>query len=274
MTWAKRGVVLAVSRKDLLLMVRYPLNLVARIIEPIGWLVPVYFLSRTFARDGDVAGFAAWTGTGDYMAFVVAGWVLSAYVSAVMWGMGFALKNEMDSGVLETNWLAPQPPALLLAGRTIASVAYTTVTTLGFVGLAAVVFGISLRGQLLPALAIMLPVVAGLYGIGFLIAGLVLRMRDANTLIDVSQYILGMLSGRDYPVRVLPTPLLVVSLLLPLTYGYDGLRAAVLGTHALLPYWAELALAAVFMVIMTIVGIWGFGRFERRSRVDGTLSQH
>ncbi len=267
-------VVLAVSRKDLLLMVRYPLNLVARIVEPIGWLAPVYFLGRTFARDGSTPGFAAWTGTGDYMAFVVTGWVLSAYVSAVMWGMGFALKNEMDSGVLESNWLVPQPSVLLLVGRTIASVFYTTVTTFGFVVLAAFVFRISLRGELLPALAIMLPVIAGLYGIGFLIAGLVLRMRDANTLIDMSHYVLGLLSGRDYPVRVLPAPLMVLSLVLPLTYGYDGLRAAVLGTHSLLPFPAEVALAAGFMGLTAVVGVWGFGRLERRCRLEGTLGQH
>lgn len=68
-------------------------------------------------------GFAAWTGTGDYMAFIVVGWILSAYVSAVMWGMGFSLKTEMDQGVLESNWVAPITPARLLVGRTLASVA-------------------------------------------------------------------------------------------------------------------------------------------------------
>lgn len=255
-------------------MARYPLNLVARIIEPIGWLVPVYFLGRTFARDGTVAGFAAWTGTGDYMAFVVSGWILSAYVSAVMWGMGFALKSEMDSGVLESNWLAPLSPTLLLAGRTVASVLYTTTTTLGFAALAVIVFGISVRGQLLPALAIMLPVVAGLYGIGFVMAGIVLRLREANTLIDTGNFLLGLLSGRDYPVRVMPAPLLMISLVLPLTYGYDGLRGAVLGTRTLLPYWGEVALSAACMVVMIAAGVWGFGRFERRSRADGALGQH
>lgn len=222
----------------------------------------------------NVPGFAAWTGTGDYMAFVVAGWVLSAYVSAVMWGMGFALKNEMDSGVLESNWLAPLPPAVLLAGRTIASMTYTTITTAGFTALAVLVFGISVRGQLLAALAIMLPVIAGLYGIGFVIAGIVLRMRDANTLIDTGNFVLGLLSGRDYPVRVMLAPLLLISFMLPLTYGYDGLRAALLGTRVLLPFGLEVAVATVFMVVMIMVGVWGFGRLERRSRADGTLAQH
>ncbi|HET6781924.1 MAG TPA: ABC transporter permease [bacterium] len=267
-------VLIAVARKDLALIRRYPLNLAARIVEPIGWLVPVYFLGRTFARDGQVPGFAAWTGTTDFMAFIVAGWVLSGYVSAVTWGMGFALKNEMDSGVLESNWISPQPPVLLLAGRTIASVLATTVTSLGFGALAVLVFDISLRAQVLPALAIVAPVVIGLYGFGFIVAGAVLRMRDANTLIDTGNFILGILSGRDYPVRVLPRPLLLISLLLPLTYGYDALRAVIVGTRTLLPLPVEIGVMIVFMVVMVVLGTKTFARLERRCRLEGTLSQH
>jgi ABC-2 type transport system permease protein len=267
-------VLLAVAHKDLRLIRRYPLNIVSRVIEPVGWLVPVYFLGRTFARDGQIAGFAAWTGTTDFMAFVVAGWVLSGYVSAVTWGVGFALKNEMDSGVLESNWISPQPPLLLLAGRSIASVVVTTITSLAFGALAVLVFDISIRAQLLPALMIVVPVVAGLYGFGFIVAGAVLRMRDANTLIDTGNFILGILSGRDYPVRVLPRPLLMISLLLPLTYGYDGLRAVIVGTRTLLPLPFEVAVMFVFMVAMVALGSHIFARLERRCRVEGTLSQH
>ena len=63
------------------------------------------------------------------MLFVVVGWVLSSYVSAVMWGMGFSLKTEMDQGILESNWVAPVSPAVLLVGRTLASIAVTSLTT-------------------------------------------------------------------------------------------------------------------------------------------------
>jgi ABC-2 type transport system permease protein len=265
---------LAIARKDLLLMVRYPLLAVSRVVEPLTWLTPVYFLGRAFSRGTDAVGFAAWTGTGDYMAFVVVGWILSSYVSAVLWGMGFALKTEMDAGVLESNWLAPQHPAFLLVGRTLASVLFTTVTSAGFATLAVLLFGISIPGRLLPALTIALPAVVGLYGLGFLIAGVVLRMRDANTLIDIGNYVLGLLSGRDYPVSILPRPLIVLSLLLPLTYGYDGLRAALLGTRPLVPLPAEIGLAVLFMAATVAIGVWGFNRLERRCRVEGTLAQH
>ncbi len=201
----------AVARKDLVLMTRYPLMLAARVVEPVGWLLPVYFLGRTFSHGRVAPGFAAWSGTGDYMAFVVVGWMLSSYVVSVLWGMGFSLKNEMDSGVLEANWLTPHPPIVLLVGRTVASVVMTTVVSGVFGILAVALFGISIRGQILPAITFVLPVIIGLYGLGFVLAGFVLLLREANTLIDVSHFLLGLVCGRDFPVLVLPRPVLMLS---------------------------------------------------------------
>lgn len=266
--------VLAIARKDALVMVRYPLQLVSRVIEPIGWLIPVFFLGRAFSQGGTAPGFAAWTGTGDYMAFIVVGWILSAYVSAVMWGMGFALKTEMDQGTLESSWVAPVSPALLLAGRTLASIAVTTLTSTGFAALAVWLFGLSVRGSVLPAIGFALPVVIGLYGIGFMLAGVVLRLRDANTLVDVTNFLLGLLSGRDYPIGVLPRPALLLALVLPLTYGYDGIRALLLGTRPLLPLPVQAAAAVAFMAAMIAAGLWTLRRLDQLTRMRGSLGQH
>ncbi len=272
--WSRGAAILAVARKDILLMSRYPLLLVSRIVEPFGWLLPVYFLGRTFSQGRLAAGFAAWAGTGDYMAFVIVGWILSSYVSAVMWGMGFALKNEMDSGVLEANWLTPHPPLVLLVGRTVASIVTTTLGSAVFGILAITLFGLSIRGQILPAIGFVFPVILGLYGLGFALAAMILLLRDASTLIDVSNFVLGLVSGRDYPVVVLPRPVFAIALLLPLTYGYDALRALLLGTRPLVSLPVEGAVVGVFMVAMLAGGTWVFGRVERHCRIHGTLAHH
>lgn len=273
-TLATLHTLLSIALKDARLMLRYPLNVASRVVEPLGWLAPVYFLGRTFSGAGGAAGFAAWTGIADYMSFIVVGWVLSSYVSAVMWGMGFSLKTEMDQGVLESNWVAPVSPTVLLVGRTLASIAVTSLTTLGFLALAVPLFGVSVRGGLLAAGALAVPVVISLYGFGFLLAGVVLRMRDANTLVDVGNFVLGLVSGRDFPVAVLPRAVAVISLLLPLTYGYDGIRAALLGTRSLLPLPLQGAVAVAFMGLTVLAGQSALRRLEYRTRVEGSLAQH
>lgn len=116
--------------------------------------------------------------------------------------------------------------------------------------------------------------IIGLYGLGFLLAGVVLLLREANTLIDVSNFILGLVSGRDFPIMVLPRPLFLISLVLPLTYGYGGLRALLLGTRPLASLAVEATVAVGFMAVMLVGGIWAFGRFERHCRLHGTLAHH
>src|SRR5215218_6639303 len=80
---------LAIAKKNFITFYRYPLNALFRVIEPIAWLTPVYFLGRSFAGPAGNTGFAAYTGTGDYMSFVLVGTVLASYIASVFWGMGY-----------------------------------------------------------------------------------------------------------------------------------------------------------------------------------------
>jgi len=102
----------------------------------------------------------------------------------------------------------------------------------------------------------------------------VLLIREANTLVDVSSFLVQGFSGTNFPVKSLPTWLLPISLLLPLTYGLDAVRGLILRTKTLLPINMEIAILIVFMFIMLWFGAWVFNRVERRVRTLGTLGQH
>jgi ABC-2 type transport system permease protein len=274
-TWRSQlRAVLAIARKDFLHFFRYPLNALFRVVEPVMWLTPIYFLGRSFAGPAGNSGFAAYSGTQDYMSFILVGAVISNYVSAVFWGTGYALKQEMDAGVLESNWMAPLPRPLFLVGQTIASVLITTLNNIGMLLLAALIFGFSASGSLLAALGVMLPMLVALYGFGFAFAALVLLLKDANTLVDVSNYLISILSGSQFPVTALPRFLLPFSLAIPLTYGYDAVRGFLIGTTTLLPIRYELGILVLFMLVMTITGYTVFRAVERRCRTLGTLSTH
>lgn len=266
--------VLAIAKKDWLHFVRYPMNALFRVLQPLTWMTPIYFLGQSFAVQGENPGFAAYAGTDDYISFVILGSVLSSYVSAVFWGMGFSLKNEMDSGVLESNWMAPIPRSLLLVGQTIASLGITTVTSTSILCLAGLVFGFRVTGDALSALLVAVPMLVALYGFGFAFAGLVLIIREPNTLVDVSNFLVTGLSGSQFPVNVLPGFLLVVSLAIPLTYGYDAVRGFLLNTQTLLPIPAEIVILLVSMGVMVPAGYLVFKLVERRCRKLGTLGLH
>lgn len=266
--------VLAIAKKDALHFLRYPLNAAFQVLQPIIWLTPVYFMGRSFAGAGGSGGFAAYAGTGDYMSFIIVGAVISSYVSAVLWGMGYALKTEMDAGTLESNWLTPVTRPLFLVGQTLASLALTTLTSAGVVALGWLLFGFRVTGDVFLAALVTIPLLVALYGFGFAFAGLVLLLKEANTLVDVSSFALPLLSGAQFPVQVLPPLLLPLSLALPLTYGYDAVRGLLLGTKTLVPIAYEVGILLVFMGLMGALGYTVFKRVERRCGRLGTIGMH
>ncbi len=274
-TWQSHvRAVLAIAKKNWLHFLRYPLNAIFQIVQPLMWLTPVYFLGRSFATSQGNVGFAAYTGISDYMAFIIVGSILSSYISAVFWGMGLALKTEMDSGVLESNWMTPVPRPLLLVGQTITNLGITTLNCILVFVLAWLLFGFSISGNFLAAALTLIPMLVALYGFGFAFAALVLLIRESNTLIDVSDFVISTFSGSRFPVTVLPRFLLPISLAIPLTYGLDAVRGFLLNGTTLLPIGTELIILCVFMLVMLPLGYGVFKLVERRCRVQGTLGMH
>ncbi len=267
-------VVRAIFRRDFIAYFRYPLNLVFSLLDPFVWGLPIIFMAQAFSVGGRNEGLAAYTGTSDYIAFFIAGAVVSSYVGSVMWGMGFTLRQEMWQGVLETNWLTPAPVIVQLVGRSLWSLAFTTFESLCIMGLAWALFRFSFTGYLLPAVLTMIPVLIGLYGLGFGIAALVLVTNNANNVIDMTNYAVQLLSGSQFPVRVLPRILLTVSLMIPLTYGMDAIRGYLLGTTTLLPPAIEIAILLGVMVIFVAAGHLIFRKIERDVKTSGNLAFH
>lgn len=253
---------------------RYPLNAVGFIMQPLIWITPAFFMGQAFSVNGQALGFEAYAGTSDYISFILLGMVLSNFITTVFWGIGYALKNDMDSGVLESNWLTPTSRPLLLIGRTITNLFITTVLSAFMLVIAALLFGFKPTGNALYALAPVVPMLIGLYGFGMAFAALVLLMRDANTLVDVGSFLVTLFSGSQFPVQALPRFMLPVALALPLTYGFDAARGILLKTRTLLPIEIEIGLLVAFMLLMTWLGLKFFNRMERRVRQKGTLGQY
>ena len=271
---SKFSAFMAIARKDWKQYWRYPLNAVSTVFQPVIWLAPVYFMGMAFSTNGKALGFAQYSGTTDYMSFLIVGAILGNFVNAVFWGMGYALKTDMDAGVMESNWLAPVPRLLILMGRSVTNLIVTTITSLGMLVICYFVFGFKVTGDVGQALLAIIPMLIALYGFGFAFAGLVLLMREANTLVDTSSFIVQVFSGTDFPINVLPRWLLPISLLIPLTYGLDATRGLLLKTNTFLSIGVEIALLFVFMIVFLWFGSWAFHRVERKVRSLGTLGQH
>lgn len=263
-----------IAAKDWQQFWRYPLNAIGYVLQPLIWLTPAFFMGQAFSVNGKAEGFAAYSGTSDYVSFMILGMVLGNFINSVFWGIGYALKEDMDAGVMESNWLTPTSRPLMMIGRSISSLFTTSIISLIMLLVAALLFGFRPTGSALLSLLPVIPMLLGMYGFGLAFAAIVLLMRDANTLVDVGSYLVSLFSGTQFPVQALPRFMLPISLTLPLTYGFDAARGILLKTKTLLPVEYELGLLVVFMFVMTWVGIKIFTNMEKTVRTKGTLGQH
>lgn len=183
---------------------------------------------------------------------------------------------EPTSGTAHVNGydIVRQANEVILVGRTLTSMLTTTITSAVMLLLAGLLFGFTPTGSAFAAILTAIPMLVGLYGFGFAFAGIVLLMREANTMVDVGSFLVQGFSGTNFPVQSLPYWLIPISLMLPLTYGLDAVRGLLLKTNTLLPINVEIIILVVFMFVMLWIGAQVFYRIERRVRTLGTLGQH
>lgn len=262
------------ARKEFLIFTRYPANAVLSLIEPLMWLTPLYFMGKAFSIGGHAVGFEGFAGTSDYFSFVMVGAFMSSYIAVAFWGMAYSIEEDMILGVLEPNWVTPANRVSMLLGRSIMFALLTTLQSMGVLLIGALLFDVKISGDVFVALLIILPMLISILGLGLGLAGIVLAIRRAQTAIDISNWVVSQISGMQFPVTVLPKPLMAIALLLPTTYGYDAVRSALLGTDPLLPIKQEIMILMISAVVLCIVGGKVFHAFDRHCRRLGIIGGH
>ena len=265
----------AIARKELRVALRYRLNAVNQVLQPLYQvLLPSMLLGATFAVGGEVVGLAETAGTTDLVGFLFLGMLALTLVSAGFWGVGFSIRLELDAGTLEPTWLTPTRRETFVLGLTMAAMVMAVATTAILVLLGIWLFG----AEIAPRLAIALPILAlasaGILGIGYLVGAIVLRMREATFFVDAADFIVIGLSGAAFPIVVLPDAVRWISYLLPTTYALDLMRVSAIGTRPLLPVAVEWLMLALTSAGLLAVGRWAWLATEHRLRVRGTLGQH
>jgi ABC-2 type transport system permease protein len=265
----------AVARKELRVFLRYRLNAVNQVFQPLYQiLIPGILLGATFAIGGEAVGLAETAGTTDIIGYLFLGMLALNLASAGFWGVAFSIRMELDAGTLEPGWLTPTRRETFIVGMAGAALLVAVVSTAILMLIGIWLFG----AELAPRLAIALPVLAiasvGVLGIGYLVGAVVLRMREANFFVDAADFIFVALSGAAFPILVLPDAVRWISYLLPTTHALDIMRVAALDTPPLLPLAVEWLMLGITSVALLLIGRATWLRTEHRLRVRGTLGQH
>lgn len=175
---------------------------------------------------------------------------------------GLAILSDQDVGFLKEILVAPVSRTSIVLGR-IAGGSTTAIVQAMLILLISIPLGFEFAGWLsLPLTAVFLVLIAITF-VGFGIA-LASQFSDSEGFSLIVQFLifpLLFLSGALFPIEGFPEPVQYLALVNPLTYGVDGLRAALVGASTY-PLVVDFGALVVSSVVMVSLGAYLFERVE------------
>lgn len=266
---------LAIARKDIRNVSRYRFQVASQIFTPLyQGVLPGLLFGASFAVGGKVVGLDKTIGTADLAGFIFMGGVISGLVAYAFWAMAMSFRNEMEMGTLEPTWLTPTARETLVIGRALGGLFWFAFGQVAIFIVGILFFGLRIRPEIVYAVPAMLIAIVAMVGVAYLIAAVVLSIRDANLFVDCTNFLFSIASGAAFPVLLLPGVLQPIAFALPTTYAMDILRQQALGTRPLFAPAFEYVALIAGTVILIPIGLWAYRRADRRIRRLGTINQY
>jgi ABC-2 type transport system permease protein len=268
------AVLVAMSRKELTVMLRYPVEFIASFGQ-IFLIVAVFTLAGLmFESGGQMSGQEK-----SVTNLVAYGLIIFLFLSDTLWTIGYNIRREQKQGTLEQLYLSPASKFASLVSRVSVTLVWT-----GLLSVGAVILVNTLVGQLpfknLPlGLALLAFTLSGTFGVGFAFAAITLRVREtAQTFANLLQFGFMVVCAPFFPFASLPVWLQWVARFVPLSYGVDAFRSTLMGYPAgfpeLAPFPLEAAIVVAFGLLLPLAGYWLYRREEDRARREGSLSEY
>lgn len=269
------SVVLASMRMRLLNISRYPGQLIMDILIPIVFAAMPILLGRATAGPNAEEVFAQNTGTTNYVAYMLIGSSVFTIVSFAFWHMAYWLRWEQETGTLEALYLSPTHRIWVAGGTALYSCLRGVFSALAAFLLGCLVLRVNpLQGEVGLAFLFILSGLIPLYGLTLLFGALVLKVKEANSIINLMQWGISFLMGIFFPIAFFPPFLKVLSLLFPPTWMTNGVRSALLGVGFFFNEWyLDLAVLWAFMLVAPLLGYWVFSRVESNIRGNEGVGQ-
>jgi ABC-2 type transport system permease protein len=268
------SVLFASFRMRLTTITRYPGQLVMDIFIPIVFAYMPILLGRASGSNPE-ATFYANTGTANYVAYMLIGTSVFTLVNFAFWHVAYWLRWEQEAGTLEALYLAPTHRLWVVGGTALYSCLRGLFSALAAYFLGSLVLGVNpFEGQVLLAFVFILAGLIPLYSLTLLYGALILKVKEANALVNLMQWGVSFFMGIFFPIAIFPPLLKFIALLFPPTWMTNGVRSALLGVGYFFNSWyMDLAVLWGFMLVTPFLGYWIFTRAETSVRRNEGVGQ-
>ena len=211
-----------------------------------------------------------------YSGFVIVGGTLMAFWTNVLWNMSAQFYWEKETGTLEAYLVAPISRMAILLGMALGGFVNTTLRATGVFIAGILIFQVPIAlHEPLTALVIFLLTIAALYALGMMFASLFLLYgREAWHTANLLQEPIQFLSGTYYPTtsQVIPFTVQLLSSLIPLTFGLDGIRRVAILGEGINQVWPNIIALIIFTLILLPLARQALKFMENLGKKEGRLT--
>jgi ABC-2 type transport system permease protein len=246
------SVIYALWLREVKRYMRSRAQIIASLGQPLLYLLVLGFgLGSVFERSGQ----------GSYLQFIAPGVIgMGILFTSIFSGIGLLWDRQF--GFLKETLVAPVPRLQIMAGRTLGG---ATIAMLQGALVLAVCMLAGFRPQSIAAVPLALlfmALIAVVFSaLGTAIGSTLRDMQGFQLIMNFLVMPIFFLSGALFPLTDLPAALTVATRLDPLSYGIDGLRAALIGLSEIgvvLDASVLVVIGAAFLVL----GAWAFSRIQ------------
>src|SRR3954454_7842831 len=240
----------------------------------VGWLLygvvntlAITFIAKQLTNEGVVKGSDA----NDLLLFLLIGTLVWAYLSAVLDDISLVITWERWEGTIEHTLMAPVPRVSHLIGTAVFGVLHALVRTSLILAISLPFFSVSLgHADWATAAAVVIVGSFALIGLGILAGVLPLLYPERGEQLSfMAQSVVLLVSGVYYSVSVLPAWLQVLSYLSPATYFLRSIRAALVDGAGITAVAGDLAIMALFAVVLIPGSVMVFSAAEKWAKKTG-----
>ncbi len=211
-----------------------------------------------------------------FSGFVIIGGTMIAFWSNVLWNMSSQFYWEKETGTLEAYFVAPVSRMAILLGMALGGIVNTTLRAMSILIVGILVFQVPLMiYEPLTALLIFFLTITALYALGMLFASLFMMYgREAWHTANLLQEPVQFLSGSYFPMNgpAIPSLIQLLSSLIPLTFGLDGIRRTVILGEGISTTWLNVIALVIFILILLPLAKFALNYMENLGKKEGRLT--
>lgn len=240
----------------------------------LGWLVPVFLFFLLAVFLGAAGSSITELDGQSYVAFFVIGLAFQGFVSNLVSLMAQRIRNEQMMGTLELVFLSPTSPGAVLAYSTLFGVLLNVIAAGFILGVGVGALGVHLAVNLPAVVAGTALLALSSTGLGLISAAFILWMKQGNPVATFFSLFTQFFAGVLFPISVLPGTIRWLAYTVPLSFGLNALRGALLDGNSLVQVAAPLVWMAVYSAITVPIGIALFRYVLVKTKEEGTVATY